>query len=285
MTTPRRPWVAFILSLLMPGLGQFYCGRWMAAALFYLPLFVLAFLHRAAVNLEWPAQGLVIIGGGVLLLMLAAAFEAATSARHLARYEATTFNRWYFYAPAILWNLVLVFAIACLNNYRIPSAAMTPTIVVGDQILTSSYIPLAGGPGRCDIAVFVEEVDGKEVAFIKRIVGLAGDTVAYQNGRLVINGTTANRDQVSQDDAGVIYRETLPGGCSYLIREQSDNGLLDNTPEYKVPSGTVFMLGDNRDDSMDSRTEMIGFVPVERFRGRALLIYWANDPSRVGRVD
>ena len=70
-----------------------------------------------------------------------------------------------------------VFAIACLNTYRIPSAAMTPTIVVGDQILTSSYIPLAGGPGRCDIAVFVEEVDGKEVAFIKRIVGLAGDTV------------------------------------------------------------------------------------------------------------
>jgi signal peptidase I len=76
----------------------------------------------------------------------------------------------------------------------------------------------------------------------------------------------------------------MPDGCSYEILERSDQGMLDDTPPFRVPAGTVFVLGDNRDDSADSRIPGIGFVPFAQISGRALYIYWARDLSRIGML-
>jgi signal peptidase I len=282
-TSPRRPWIAFILSLLMPGLGQFYCGRWLGAVSFYAPLLVLAFLHRWAVSLEWPTSTNLAIVCAAVALCLAAAMEAAVMA-HRAAFQPITFNRWYFYLPAILWNAILIPGIAALWSYHVPSQGMGPTIIHDDYILTASYGFPAGSPSRCDVAVFIHDQGGGRVAFIKRVVALEGDRVAYRDGRLVINGTIVYREKIAETADGIVYRETLPGGCSHLMQEENDTGPLDNMDTFVVPSDTAFVLGDNRDDSMDSRVTGFGPVPLAKFRGKVFMIYAAKDSARIGAL-
>jgi signal peptidase I len=80
-----------------------------------------------------------------------------------------------------------------------------------------------------------------------------------------------------------LYRETLPGGASYLIAEDSDDGMLDNTEIFAVPAGTVFMLGDNRDHSADSRVSGgVGYVPLDLLHDEPLFVYWSKDLKRIG---
>ena len=101
-------------------------------------------------------------------------------------------------------------------------------------------------------------------------------------GHLVINDSPVAREKVSDSPDGTIYRETLPAGCSYLILEQSDTGPLDNLDTFVVPPGTAFVLGDNRDDSMDSRASGFGPVALEKFRGKAVFIANPAHPLRDG---
>src|SRR5690606_31212628 len=115
--------------------------------------------------------------------------------------------------------------------------------------------------------------------YVKRVIGLPGDTIQMIDGRLHINGEMVDRELVgrSQDTDSMgaslpvqTYRETLPNGVSYLIQEISDNAPLDNTSAYVVPPGHFFMMGDNRDRSQDSRVlNAVGYVPFENLIGKA----------------
>jgi signal peptidase I len=135
--------------------------------------------------------------------------------------------------------------------------------------------------------------------WVKRVVDVAGDTVQVKAGVVYVNNQPAAREPLGDyavgDGDGLIvqaheYRETLPGGGTHLILKYSDEGRYDavnqvdanNTDAYTVPEGTVFMLGDNRDNSMDSRYPSVGFVPVGRIIGVADVLYWAHDRGRIG---
>jgi signal peptidase I len=131
-----------------------------------------------------------------------------------------------------------------------------------------------------------------EVDFIKRVVGLGGDRIQVRDGRLYLNNTLVERNPIDDSmiaalpedfENGHIYRETLPDGASYLIVERGDDTWLDDTPEFVVPADTVFVLGDNRDSSIDSRTKL-GFVPITGLRDKPLFVFWSVDLSRIGRV-
>jgi signal peptidase I len=133
-----------------------------------------------------------------------------------------------------------------------------------------------GEPQRGDVAVF-HNISNED--YIKRIIGMPGDRIQVTDGRLYINGTMVEREEIgtaTDTDSSMVsvpvtvYRETLPNGVSHTIQEISDNQQLDNTPEYVVPAGHFFMMGDNRDRSADSRVlSQVGYVPLDALVGKA----------------
>ena len=146
-------------------------------------------------------------------------------------------------------------------------------------------------PERGDVAVFRQPTD-PAVSFIKRVVGLPGDRIQVKGGVLHINDVKVGRTYLGPATATngfltinfKVYEERLPNGSKYLIQERSDNDSYDNTAVFQVPKGHYFMMGDNRDNSLDSR--YWGFVPDENIVGRAFFV-WMNfgDLGRIGRFN
>lgn len=204
----------------------------------------------------------------------------------------------------VLYAVVIAFAVRTFayEPFNIPSGSMIPTLLVGDYLFVSKFsfgysrhtialgLPVFDGrifftePERGDVVVFKLPSDNK-TDYIKRIIGLPGDRIQVVDGILHINGEAVERarieDYVFTDGAGRTisypqYIETLPNGRSYRILEVSDRGALDNTPVYEVPPGHYFAMGDNRDNSLDSRVRsQVGFVPVENLVGRAEFLFFS----------
>ena len=173
--------------------------------------------------------------------------------------------------------------------YDIPSLSMVPTIRRGDYLFALANVYKDQVPPRGQIVVFKYPPDG-ETDYIKRVIGLPGDRIQLRAGRLYLNDQLVPREPAPDADVGddnshlTIYRETLPDGASYLIAETSDDEPLDNTEAFTVPDGDVFMLGDNRDHSSDSRvTNAVGYVPLALLRDKPLLVYWSKDLGRIGK--
>jgi len=207
-----------------------------------------------------------------------------------------------FYAVAIA-ILVRTFA---YEPFSIPSGSMIPTLLVGDYLFVSksSYgyskhslpfsLPLIPGrvlyeePQRGDVMVFKLPTDG-HTDYIKRIIGLPGDTIQVRGGILHINGEAVKRERLGEyvypDTRGIFhntvrYLETLPNGVSHEILEESDSYPADNTPVYHVPEGHFFAMGDNRDNSRDSRyLTHVGYIPKDNLVGRAEVLFFSNDGS------
>jgi len=176
-----------------------------------------------------------------------------------------------------------------VSIFRMPSGSMHPTIAAGDHFVTAKWAygygryssPLVsmiapnGGlfdaaPQRGDLAVFRTEADPNRDN-VKRVVGLPGDRIQMVGGVLHINGEAVARTHEGEGENGVSYRETLPGGVSYFTRDGGE-GDLDNTAEVVVPEGRYFLLGDDRDNSADSRVPEIGMIPRENFVGRVIYV-------------
>ncbi len=190
--------------------------------------------------------------------------------------------------------------------FNIPSGSMLPTLLVGDYLFVSklSYgysrhsfpmglAPFSGRifasePQRGDVAVFKLPTDNS-TDYIKRIIGLPGDRIQVLGGRVFLNDQLLERRLVREewhrDGWGTaqrlsLYEEILPDGRSYRILERSDDGPLDNTPVYTVPEGHYFAMGDNRDNSLDSRVlAQVGYIPHENLVGRASFLFFSTDGS------
>ena len=226
---------------------------------------------------------------------------------------------------ALLAWVIRSFVVAAFN---IPTGSMIPTIYIGDYLFVAKWpygysrfsfpfnFPSFEGriftrlPKRGDVAVF--RPPGAKIDFVKRVIGLPGDTIEVRGGMLVLNGRALPRQSirpvampisanspckvvppasqiVTQLDDGrsyclyPAYRETLPGGPSYTVLDQVEHPRADDFPATKVPAGHIFLMGDNRDDSLDSRFSSaeggIGLVPAENLVGRALFIFWSTDGS------
>jgi len=187
--------------------------------------------------------------------------------------------------------------------FNIPSGSMIPTLLIGDYLFVSKYaygyskhsFPfspdlfecriMASDPVRGDVVVFKFPQDNS-TDFIKRVIGLPGDKIQMINDVLYLNGKPVPRERVA-NYVGVLdgeeghwtqYRETLPGGKSYVTLDKTKDGPLDNTELFVVPPGHYFMMGDNRDNSDDSR-EAVGYVPADNLEGKALFRFFSTDGS------
>jgi len=203
--------------------------------------------------------------------------------------------------------LIALFIRALLfQPFFIPSSSMESTLLIGDYLFVAKYSygysrhslpfspPIFSGriagvqPERGDIAVFKQPIDNR-TDFIKRVIGLPGDTVQMKGGVLYLNDKAVPRvrvdDFIQRDAAGNVhripqYRETLPNGVSYITLDRLRDSVWDNTGLYIVPAGHYFMMGDNRDNSSDSRVpDAVGYVPFENLIGKAEIIFFSADGS------
>jgi signal peptidase I len=200
--------------------------------------------------------------------------------------------------------IALVIRTFLFQPFNIPSGSMKETLLVGDYLFVSKYsygyshysIPLSPSlfsgrifgsePNRGDIVVFRLPKDDS-TDYIKRVIGLPGDRIQMREGLLYINDKPIKRERrsdfIGEDPCGSDatarvkrWKETLPNGVSYESLDCADNGFYDNTNVYTVPAGHFFMMGDNRDNSTDSRVlSAVGYVPFENIVGRAQIIFFS----------
>jgi signal peptidase I len=266
-------WVTALLTLLTPGLGHVYLGQARRGiALFILIMIadtLLLFAMMGVLARFWMfAVSLALLLGLWLFIMA----DAIARARRTASQPGQSYNRWQIYVGAFVLAC-LIFAAPCiyglhakasgqLGYFRAAAASMAPTLRHGEYFLADSTFYRSRQPSRGEVVVYVHPKQ-KDVHVIKRIVAIEGDRIAIRNGRAIVNGMAVEEPYV---DAGA-------GQTPFA-----------NMPETRVPLDHVFVLGDNRANSEDSRhSSAHGPVPIKNLVGRVTDIAFSSDLSRMGR--
>jgi signal peptidase I len=267
---PRNQALAAFLTLAALGVGQVYNGEWRKAVVLNgigLALFILVL-----VLVQSPAFALVLpvaLIGGVGLLVFALVDAVLGSRKRSESYELKSYNRVLVYvAIIVVASLEREFATQSLREgwvqaFRIPSEAMMPTLLVGDHLFVDKRAS-ARTPGRGDVVVFRYPEEPSRF-YIKRVVAVGGDEVEVRDKVLYVNGQPREESLIQHIDPSVHPREYDP---------------RDNFDLYTVPKGSYFVMGDNRDNSNDSR--FWGPVDGSLVQGKALGIYWSWDAEKDG---
>jgi signal peptidase I len=282
--TSRKPWAAALLTALLgPVIGMCYIGRGQLAVAYIIVTIALALLIFGAAYL-----GLAPVHPADTMRCLLIALQVGGVAHvffEARRYDAARpvewYTRWYVLVAFVLLPLLLPFAFRQMlyAPFRMPSVSMSPNVNQGDYLFAKSFAYTSGPPQRGDVVIFKVGAD----SYIKRVIGLPGDMVQVKNSVVYINDSEVPRkklDDFPMPENGAVkavahYAETLPEGVTYPILDETNNAPLDNTPVYVVPDDYYFVLGDNRDQSRDSRDmDKIGFVHGDNITGRAARILW-----------
>ena len=294
VTKPRRWWAAFLLMLL-GGAGYLYVGR-PARYVVYLivsVLFLVALYHGLW---GWLSDPVVTMSLLVVVLLANVGFwiDGIRLAVGHSGYVLRWFNRWWVYVGCLLVSAILSFVpdliwglnARAVRVYSIPSVSMSPALMLGDRITADPRAYTDTDPALGDVVIF-RLPNQPSIDFVKRVVGLPGDKVQMADGVLLINGVAVPRKKLAdvtlpQGQSVAQFKETLPNGRSHVTWD-TGLGPADNTHEFSVPEGHYFVLGDNRDNSSDSRfASAVGFVPRENIYAHVGGVIWSKDWSRMG---
>ena len=299
----RYPWLTLVLSFLASGVGHLYCGQFAKGVTLYAARFLLPLLCLVAAFLE-PSTGvfvgLILVPAVVTcLIFLYSAYDAWSVAKRSLNaqsgYAWKPFNKVTVYVALIAAQLVFLVALTwggrkyVYEAFLIPVSTMSPSFLPGDRILVNKQTA-ESFPQRGDVVVFRSPAMEPDRIWIKRVVGVAGDQIVIRGNRIEVNGTVLERELAtpsgSTSDGDVYYESqndrryrVIISGDSPVATEQDEA----NTSEtrYDVPEDSLFVLGDNRGRSRDSRS--FGPIPVNDVVGRVDYIYYpAASWSRFG---
>ena len=269
----RSPLVAVLVSIVLPGLGQVYCGKLARGIVFYLGKWVLISVVGLS-GLIAGFSGLIVAVAIIAVYRIVIAAEAGVTAARLKEVPLKRYNRWYVYVAAVFLVHVIAeqallpivqFRIVGLRSFKMPASSMQPALEPGDHVMAKLRPYRNSLPKRGDAVVFDYPLD-KTKDFLKRVIGLPGERLEIKDKQVFING------QRLEDPWGIyLDTRTMPTG----------GPPRDNLPPITIPEGSVFVLGDNRDYSHDSR--FWGCVEIKDIHAKPLFIYWSDDRKRLGK--
>ena len=296
MTASRhgRVWrapLAFILSLWTPGLGYILARRFRLGYALLAVSFLAQTLAQAVMAFMAPNVEIVRVFIGLIGVFIVFALSAAVHSARLVWRDGVGSpvgwmrSTWVAAALCVLVAMGLGVMEPRWGSYSMPSGSNIPTFMVGDYVFGEKK----ASPRRGDMVVF-DAPKNPSTSYVKRLVGLPGDRVALKDGLVVINGAPASLKALGekiesgdkeQDTVIWRYREAFPGGAPHAIALAEGSAPSKNMSETVVPADAWFVVGDNRDSSLDSRYAEFGFVPRKNFTAVAMTIYFARDWRRI----
>jgi len=269
----RKPIIALLFSLVTTGLGQIYNGQpWKGISFHFCFYVILVLLSKIGLLLKYSGMIVtVVILTAVWLLIIGDAFITAGK---MKEFELKSYNKWYVYLGFVLFCTLLILPIIKLRvfprilpvkTYKMSSKSMEPTIFKGEMIMADLRYYEYRQPKRGDLVVFKYPLEPKK-DFMKRCIGLSGDTIEIKNKKVYINGELLEEKYTVFNDTGQI----LPSGLS----------VRDNFGPVTIPADSFFVMGDNRDRTLDSR--FFGFVDEALIKGKPIYIYWSHNKKRLG---
>jgi signal peptidase I len=263
-----KPLLAAILSLLITGLGQAYNRNWKRTLLVVVVslVFDILFLRMGV----WATfRGLILLLASLFLWRIWTAVDAATEARRRQRNPVTVTWAITLGAVAVVIGGAALeasdwfYPLATFRAFRIPSGSMCPTLCVGDRIIADMKVFRSRDPQRGEVVMFL--FDREKALHVKRVIAVGGDQISNSKGGILVNGSPI---EVPRSACGTV------GGTA------SDYQLAGQIHELQNPANSVFLVGDDLDNSFDSR--FYGAVDVKRLRGKPLYLYWSWTTQRIG---
>lgn len=289
-TKPRNAFIAFLLSLLLPGLGQVYNGQPKKAIIF----FVLFLLSPLIAGLT---RGTTFFYGLLSLFVIELAFriyiivDGVKNAKRQKEYVSKPYNTWYYHILIAIGMLAIILVydtstVLGTQTFKIPSGSNNPTFQIGDWLVADMRAYKNNEPDYGDIVVY-SRPDGQIYTF--RVVGRPNDNIELIDNIVSINGKLSKATYIKETTNNqmpvVEYEEELPNGHKHLIYKSKTpyDSTKANVKNMVVPPNSYYLLGDNRDNAADSRYE--GFINKDRIKGRIIYSYWGQTGTKRMNID
>ena len=270
----RRPWLAALLTLIVPGLGHVYVGQVRRGLSLWAALILVVIVSAWSGLLDhfWGLVAMVVLVVGAYLYTLV---DAARRARSMETFEPGRWQRWWVYAGFVLCAAVvvrpLVRIVVPVQSFAIASASMEPTLQPGDHLIARKGHVSARDVERGDLVIFTS-VEDPSVTQVYRIIGLPGEVIDLVDKKVTIGGRPLEENPAVHFDDPSTYPDVDTVHPMQRARDQLG--------PVEIPPDCVFVMGDNRDAAYDSR--YFGPVPIENLRARPLYVYWSRRPAEPG---
>lgn len=289
----RNPNLSFILSFVFSGLGQVYNGE-LKKGIMFLVLIIPLYILLGLTGLLSSFTGLIVITSLILVYKLAVAYEAYRKSNSLNPYEIKPINQISKYLLFIVFGFAINWIGVSLGRtiigyeaFEIPTPSMEPSVIVGDKIMATKIKPEEIEIG--DIITFTKD-DGQK--YLSRAVGLPGQTIEVKDDKVIIDGESEIWNKTVKTTSGEYeyqkFKSELPNGkqigTQKMLKFRNNNipsQEISNKKIITIPENQIYVLGDNRNNSMDSR--MYGNVEFENIDKQVQYIWWSNDKSRIGK--
>jgi signal peptidase I len=267
---PRKPWLAGILTFITIGLGHLYYGDIKKGIILFIGGQLLLILALSFFLFYAPVGPIIAIIGGISYIVYCINDSIRGANQYKLSYSIKKYNRWYFY---LLFWFVASFVIQAIvgtaiksniaQAYNIPSGGMMQTLLIGDNIIADKFTYKTSTPRRGDIVIFPFPEDPSK-DFLQRIIALNGESIEIIDKKILINGKILHEPYATHKEKRILPQDLQP---------------RDNFGPVRIPDDSVFVMGDNRDNSYDSR--YWGFVKKSSIKGKAVNIYWSWDKENL----